>query len=146
MRSAFAPFAKKIGMQKAKIFLDWPQIVGQEIANLCKVEKVFSLTNSRQIKIYLTASFSASVTLHYLIPHMMERITMFFGYDACSEIVIQSNKNSRKAAFSSKKISHVCVVPNDYCVEGIEDITNENLKNALRSLSFVIEQSEQKNT
>lgn len=144
MRSAFAPFARKIGMQKAKIFLDWPQIVGDEVAKLCNVEKVFSSTQDRQVKVYLTASPSAALTLHYMIPHMIDRMTAFFGNPICSEIIIKPNRNAQKINSFIPKMTHRSI-PTNYHVEGLHEVSNENLRNALKSLSFVIDESERKN-
>jgi hypothetical protein len=62
----------------ASIMLDWPLMVGEEIANLCEPLAVKHRKDGGVV-LELSASSSASAMLVYLVPQVIERINVIWA-------------------------------------------------------------------
>ena len=73
-----------------RLFLNWNTIVGEEIYKLTKPKKLLFLDNTNTGILYVTVnSGGAAINIQYIIPIIIEKISMFFGFKVVSKIKIQ---------------------------------------------------------
>ena len=77
----------KRGLAHANLIVDWPTVVGAEIAGVCQPEKLaFRRGERSQGVLHLRVSGSAALELQHDAPRLIERINSYFGYKAVAEI------------------------------------------------------------
>ncbi len=83
------PICKKQGFVNASVVLDWPQIVGQNFADLCQAIKVTFPFNSRLDGcLHVSTTSSMAAVLAYEEPLILEKINRYYGYQAISKLKI----------------------------------------------------------
>ena len=77
----------KRGLAHANLIVDWPAIVGPEIANECQPEKLaFPRGERNRGVLHLRASGPVALEVQHDTPRLLERINGYFGYRAVTEI------------------------------------------------------------
>ena len=77
----------KRGLAHANLIVDWPTVVGAEIASVCQPEKLAFRRGERSLGVlHLRVSGSAALELQHDTPRLVERINSYFGYKAVAEI------------------------------------------------------------
>ncbi|MEE2689305.1 MAG: DciA family protein [Pseudomonadota bacterium] len=77
----------KRGLAHANLIVDWPAIVGPEIANECQPEKLaFPRGERSRGVLHLRASGPVALEVQHDTPRLLERINGYFGYRAVTEI------------------------------------------------------------
>tara|TARA_B100000674_G_scaffold240068_1_gene197334 strand:+ start:148 stop:696 length:549 start_codon:yes stop_codon:yes gene_type:complete len=77
----------KRGLAHANLIVDWPTVVGAEIASVCQPEKLTFRRGERSLGVlHLRVSGSAALELQHDTPRLVERINSYFGYKAVAEI------------------------------------------------------------
>ena len=75
------------GLAHANLIVDWPTVVGTEIASVCQPEKLAFRRGERSLGVlHLRVSGSAALELQHDTPRLIERINGYFGYKAVAEI------------------------------------------------------------
>ncbi len=83
------PLCHKHGLMTADLVLEWPQIVGQELAKVCQVMKIsFPGFSRQQGCLHLQTSSTMAMALTYSQPLIIERVNQYYGYQAISHIRI----------------------------------------------------------
>ncbi len=81
------PLCHKHGLITADLVLEWPQIVGQDLAKVCQVMKIsFTGFSRQQGCLHLQANSSMAMALTYSQPIIIERVNQYCGYQAVSRI------------------------------------------------------------
>ena len=131
----------KSGMVEMKILTNWTNIVGEQLAKYTLPQKIDFKKNTRDngTLYLLTQSGAFAIEIGHQTPVILEKINIFFGYNAISKIkIIQSDSFSLEsddikfADIENKKL--VSKEEQNYIYEITEDIKNLSLKERLRSL------------
>lgn len=73
-----------------KLFLSWKEIVGLEIAQFTRIEKLIFQDNYNSSTLYIVVNNSGvALSLQHMIPMILEKIAVFFGYKAVSSVRIK---------------------------------------------------------
>jgi hypothetical protein len=135
------PICKKQGFVNASVVLDWPQIVGQNFADLCQVIKVtFPFNSRRDGCLHVSTTSSMAAVLSYEESLILEKINRYYGYQAISKLkVFHGLRPTRKQLdkIDESKID----VP---FISEIKGVTYEPLKTALANLSHHIQKSKKR--
>jgi hypothetical protein len=85
--------AKKLGGSKSFIEVDlklnWDKIVGDEIANVSRIEKVQYIKNNAALLIIKTLFSSAAPIIQLKSANIIERVNTYFGCNLIKEIKIK---------------------------------------------------------
>lgn len=134
------PICRKQGFVNASVVLDWPQIVGQNFADLCQIIKVTFPFNSRLDGcLHLNTTSSLAAVLAYEEPLILEKINRYYGYEAISKLKIFHGLKSIK-----KKPVHIKVENAVASIPEIEGISYEPLKEALANLGQYIQKDQKR--
>jgi hypothetical protein len=109
------PLCHKQGLITADLVLEWPQIVGPELAKVCQVMKISFPGSSRQQGcLHLQTHSAMAMALTYSQPLIIERVNQYYGYQAVSHIRIF---HKPIVSVSPKKVTLPAVmvdVPNEW--------------------------------
>ena len=73
-----------------RLFLNWNNIVGEEIAQVARPRKLLFLDNTNTGILYVTVnSGGMALNIQYAIPVIIEKISMFFGFKVVHTMKIQ---------------------------------------------------------
>ena len=139
--SSFA--AKLLGKQgliEMKVLTSWKSIVGDELAKYSLPDKISFKKDSRDNGVlHLIVSNGAfALEIGHKTPLILEKINMFFGYNAVAKIKIIQNESSY--SFIETKFEDnddkklVSAKEQNYINQITEDIKSPELKERLRSL------------
>lgn len=129
-----SPLCHKQGLMTADLVLEWPQIVGKDLAQVCQVMKISFPGFSRQLGcLHLQTNSAMAMALTYSQPLIMERVNQYYGYQAISRISVfhkpvVTNTPQKRALPPIKK---------DIPIEWqtlTREISDENLQQALENL------------
>lgn len=67
-------------LTEGALALDWPQIVGEDIARLCRPGKISPARGGGVTSLELLTRPAAALELTHLVPQLLERINRYFGY------------------------------------------------------------------
>lgn len=135
------PICKKQGFVNASVVLDWPQIVGQNFADLCQIIKVTFPFNSRLDGcLHVTTTSSMAAVLAYEEPLILEKINRYYGYQAISKLkIFHGLKITKKKPAQIKVESAVALFTPE-----IEGVLYEPLKEALANLGQHIQKNQKR--
>lgn len=147
--SAFAAdisnFAAKLlgkkGLVEMKILTSWKSIVGERLAQYSLPEKISFKKDERDNGVLhlMVANGAFAVEITHNTTLILEKINVFFGYNAVSKIKIIQNESSfyeTDNKFNEYKEDKKLVSPEqqNYIKQITENIKNPDLKERLRSL------------
>jgi hypothetical protein len=134
---------KKKNINHGGIFLDWPNIVGERVASFSWPKKIVKDRNLENIEqnyssiLHIEVSNSSFATeLKYLENHLIEKISVYFGYKAISQIKMKINMQSKKTLplMVNSNLSR----EQDLKLENsLTEIDEEDLKSALKDLGAI---------
>lgn len=130
-----APICQKQGLISADLILEWPKIVGPEVATICQVLKISFPTFSRQqgcLHIQTNSAMATALTYSQLM--IIERINQYYGYQAISQIRVFHKPLALKA---TKKLStpiQFKELPSEWQAL-TQSVGDENLQQALEKLA-----------
>jgi hypothetical protein len=145
-----SPIMKKKGINHGRIFLDWPNIVGEKVAQFSWPQKIvrdrqFQNKESKESKdhnsnlsiLYIEVSNSSFATeLKYLENHLIEKISVYFGYKAISQIKVKINLQSRSSL--PTMVNSKLTKEQDLKLEdSVAEINEEELRCALKNLGAI---------
>lgn len=83
------PALDKRGFSLAAVILDWPKIVGENIARHCVPQKIsFGRTKSYGAILHVKATSGASLWLQHSEHWLIEKINSYFGYKSIERLKI----------------------------------------------------------
>ncbi|KJV68768.1 DUF721 domain-containing protein [Candidatus Neoehrlichia procyonis] len=79
-----------ISKTEMRILLNWNDIVGKDIAQISRPEKLSFLNNSNSGILYLAVNNGGhAIYIQYAIPTIIEKISVYFGFKAVHDIKIK---------------------------------------------------------
>lgn len=82
-----APAMRKRGFTQARLITDWPAIVGEKLAQETTPQKsVFPGRAKNGALLYIRVSQAFALELQHIAPQVIDRINLFFGYRAISDL------------------------------------------------------------
>ncbi len=130
---------KQKNMHHSSIYCAWREIVGDNIARFSWPQRVsFDKNTNSYSTLHLEVSNSSFATeLKYLETHLLEKIALFFGYNAISHIKIKIvlRPSSSAANAAEKKLNPTNL---DYLQQHLAPIHDEELKKALTALGSLV--------
>jgi hypothetical protein len=80
LNTVTAPIVRKHGSVKARIFAQWPQIVGEDLAAKCQPKTLtFSPQSKNSGKLTLTVRNGFALEIQHSVPLILERLANFLG-------------------------------------------------------------------
>ncbi len=80
---------KKRGFPNADVFMEWPKIVGPDLAKTTYPKSLSFPTNSRRDgTLTVTTGGAFALTLEMMRPLVLERVNLYFGYTAVTRLRI----------------------------------------------------------
>ena len=130
----------KRGLAHANLIVDWPTVVGAEIAGVCQPEKLAFRRGERSLGVlHLRASGSAALELQHDTPRLIERINSYFGYKAVAEIrlvqVVPKAPPARDQARKRRTLAPSEIAALESTISNIDD---EDLRETLSRLGIAI--------
>jgi len=142
IRNILKPMGKKFGPGVSQLKRNWLQIVGPRLANICAPQKLTGVKGSQTLTI--TSKGSSAMLIQAQSTQLLEKINLVTGRGTVKSIrVIQGKiRNNAQATClptTSSKIN-AGFTPKQLTAldEQLKDITNPNLKKALRELGLGI--------
>lgn len=94
---AAKPLFRKRGFAESSILLEWPQIVGELLANHCiPLKIVFPRNENTHGTLTVTCSPAFAPELQQLTPILLEKLATHMGYKAIDRIQIEQQHHSAK--------------------------------------------------
>lgn len=139
-----APFAKKTigkhGFIEVEIILNWRDIVGEDLANYSNPQKISFLKGERSNgNLHMEVPSGAfALELQHKEKIIIEKINVYFGYNAVSKLSISQNidMNISKIDIDTKQDKKTLVTKEEenYIKEVVNDLENPKLKAVLEKL------------
>jgi protein-disulfide isomerase len=103
-RSVISPVLKQAGFAQAQVILNWSEIVGGQIAQLCQPARLQCRPQQRVHGVLLIDVVPGAALLVQAGSHQIrERVNSFLGYQAVAEIKIRQQANLKSAAAVPQK-------------------------------------------
>ncbi len=136
------PLCRKYGLMTADLVLEWPQIVGEELAQVCQVMKIrFPGLNRQQGCLHLQTNSAMAMALTYSQPIILERVNQYYGYQAVSQIRV-FHKSVPSSPLQKVAIPNpIPELPPEW-QSLMQDIDDQNLHQALENLGRGLQVSE----
>lgn len=125
---------KKGGYYYASLLLDWPKIVGDQVANYTYPLRI-SMSQDKKKTLLLQVEPAAALMVGFQKGLIIEKISAFFGKTIVEEIKLKQEPLKRIILTKKEK---VVPTPTEEAKKSVEGIQDENLRNALLSLSCYI--------
>ena len=136
------PAMQKRGFYESRLLSEWPQIVGETIANYCIPQKIVHDRYEREgNKLHLIVDPAWAMDVQYMESVMLERIAAYFGYRAIERILIV------QAPVTPKKITTTTVEPTTVTLDAatqdiLSKIEDDTLREALTKLAMTHSQTQ----
>ena len=134
------PVCRKQGLMTADLILDWPKIVGPELAAICQVIKIsftgsFSPPSRQQGCLHVQTTSTIAAVLPYSEPIILERVNQYYGYQAINRIRVFHQPPNIKAPPKVTPMPPAPLVISPVWCELIQQVEDPNLKQALEDLA-----------
>lgn len=125
---------KRFGFVQGAVVARWPEIVGERYAKVSTPESIrFPAGRKSGGTLTLAVEGAHAPLLQHLGPMIMERVNLFFGYEAVVKVVFRHAGAVRKAATSAPKPRPV-PVPRELG-DGLREIADPELRTVLESMA-----------
>ncbi len=116
------PIIKTQGAAASKLITEWPEIVGNDIAAYSAPIRVqFPKDKNSGGTLYIACEGAHALTLQHMIPVIIERLTMYFGYPAVARIMLEQTLISRHKPAKAPAASKKSIVIDTACLAEVED-------------------------
>ncbi len=84
---------RRFGFVQSSIVTRWPEIVGEKLAAASAPESIrFPVGKKQDGTLTLVARGAHAVMIQHVIPEIMERVNLFFGYPAVAKVTIRQGE------------------------------------------------------
>jgi hypothetical protein len=134
-----APVLGRRGFGEAQVILEWPAVVGQDLArDSLPVKLSFSRGDRLDGTLHLRAAAGAALELQHLEPVIIERINGFFGYRAVARIAIRQGPLPQRAAPRPPEPRALSRAESAALEHGLEAVKDPGLRAALEGLGRAV--------
>lgn len=135
------PAMQKRGFYESRLLSEWPQIVGDTIANYCIPQTIVHDRYEREgNKLHLLVDPAWALEVQYMEAVMIERIATYFGYRAIERIVITQSPIASKPV-TSKPATEQSIALNEATEVMLSHIEDDTLREALTKLAITHSQT-----
>lgn len=147
--STVMPLVKQIlgknKLAELEILRNWAQIVGNDLAKYSLPQKITfhknEKTNGTLLLQVLSGAFATEISQQ--LPRIIEKVNLFFGYSAVSDIKIIQTGNIEIFQISKKNTAHikkslVTAKEDLYITKLAEDIKSSKLREAVERLGHAV--------
>lgn len=128
---------KRFGFVQGAVVARWTEIVGERYAKVSTPESIrFPAGRKSGGTLTLAVEGAHAPLLQHLGPMIMERVNLFFGYEAVAKIVFRQGQAVRKAAPAPAR-PRPMPVPRELG-DGLREIADPELRTMLESLGAKI--------
>jgi hypothetical protein len=125
---------KRFGFVQGAVVARWPEIVGERYAKVSTPESIrFPAGRKSGGTLTLAVQGAHAPLLQHLGPMIMERVNLFFGYEAVAKIAFRQAEGARKAEPRPRAPQPVAV-PRELG-DGLREIPDAELRTMLESLA-----------
>ncbi|WP_165380269.1 DUF721 domain-containing protein [Candidatus Finniella inopinata] len=135
MGKVMTPVCRQQGLITADLVLEWPRVVGAELANVSQVLKIsFSAGRRQQGCLHLQTSSTMAAVLTYSQATIIERVNQYYGYQAIDRVRVFHKPLS--GVVPIKKTATLVKAPLPEAWQGLlQDVSDDSLKQALENLA-----------
>ncbi len=84
---------RRFGFIQSSIVTRWPEIVGERLASASAPESIkFPVGKKQDGTLTLVARGAHAVMIQHVIPEIMDRVNLFFGYHAVAKVTIRQGE------------------------------------------------------
>jgi len=133
------PAMRKRGFTQARLVTDWTAIVGEKLAKEIAPQKiVFPRGSNNGALLYIRVAQGFAIELQHIAPQVVDRINLFFGYRAISDLrylqaPIIPPKRRRRV-----KVRHLSDIEEARLRHGLKAIKDPELRNTFTTLGRAI--------
>ncbi|MDR2464124.1 MAG: DUF721 domain-containing protein [Holosporales bacterium] len=102
-----APVYKKNGFLHAELILDWTKIVGDVFSKQCRPIRISGI--HPHCCLYIGAPRSVAVQMVYIVPQLIERIHVYFGFSVIENIRFIDDHFSAQTTAIKKPVEEIYV-------------------------------------
>jgi len=134
------PVLRKRGFATAEIVTRWPEIAGEIMAAESTPDHLkFPKNSQKGGTLYISASGSVALQIQHQEPNILQRINVYFGYPAISQISISQTSHRYKKI---KKVKKNYIEPTPQQMTQIKSATRmivkPDLRHALNKLGIAV--------
>jgi hypothetical protein len=135
-----APILGRRGFGEAQVILEWPAVVGQDLArDTLPVKLSFGRGERVDGTLHLRVAAGAALAIQHLEPLIIERINTFFGYKAVGRLAIRQGplprRNEPKAPPPPRPLSEA----ESQALQGrLQTVNDPGLREALERLGRAV--------
>lgn len=132
------------GFAEARLLTQWDAIVGPQIARLARPGKVSYAKGGIGATLTIIASGANAPVVAMQTDQIRERVNACYGYNAISRVRIDQSAWTPGMAETQATFEHDKPEPQPKVTMGIENVTDEGLRDALAKLAGNVLQSRSK--
>ena len=133
LSKVMTPLCRQQGLITADLVLEWPRVVGAELANVCQVIKIsFSAGRRQQGCLHLQTSSTMAIAITYSQATIIERVNQYYGYQAIDRIRVFHKSLSATKPVKKPSVAVKEPLP-DIWQELLQGLSDDGLKQALEN-------------
>ena len=134
-----APVLGRRGFGEAQVILEWPAVVGQDLArDSLPVKLSFSRGDRLDGTLHLRVAAGAALTIQHLEPLILERINGFFGYRAVARLALRQGPLPQPRERRPPPPRTLTGPEQSALSQGLESIKDPELRAALERLGRAV--------
>jgi len=145
-------FSNKRGKMEYIIVSKWPEIVGSFFADYSEPEKITSFPKSKNNHgerinshtLYVNVSPVAALEFQHYKDKIIEKINIYFGYQAINNLKIKQNYIENNIISKKKEVREKKIINETEIKKETNKIKNKNLENSVVKLGISISNEENK--
>ena len=125
---------------EASVMLDWPAIVGAELAARCQPRKLARGrgANAGAATLHLTVDAPFALEIQYSAPQIMERVNRYLGYAAVARLALHQGTLDREEKPRPPRLPPLAPPARQQLERDISGIADEGLRQALDRLGQAV--------
>ena len=134
-----APVLGRRGFGEAQMILEWPSVVGRDLArDTLPVKLSFGRGERMDGTLHLRVAPGAGLTVQHLEPLIIERVNGFFGYKAVARLALRQGALPRRAAPEPPRLRALTEAEQTGLAARLADIEDPELREALEGLGRAV--------
>jgi hypothetical protein len=136
-----APVLGRRGFGEAQVILEWPSVVGQDLArDTMPVKLSFDRGAAERVggTLHLRAAPGAALEVQHLAPLIIERINTFFGYRAVARLAIRQGPLPQPAVPPNREPKPVAEADRAALERRLDEVKDPELRAALARLGQAV--------
>jgi hypothetical protein len=134
-----APVLGKRGFGEAQMILEWPSVVGRDLArDTLPLKLSFGRGERMDGTLHLRVAPGAGLTVQHLEPLIIERINGFFGYKAVARLALRQGALPRRNVAEAPRLRDLTETEQASLALRLADIEDPELRAVLEGLGRAV--------